>query len=153
HVDAFPTESGDNPANINSHFLRFTWRAAEYIRIARKAGSALALSIAAGYNLQLTGGSATYPDRLFFLGGVDSLRAFLAGSVVPEDVAQCILSGKQCSGNKRVTLDDVAIRGGNVVLNPRAELRIPITDVVQTGIFLDAGNVWVDPANVNLLAI
>ncbi len=34
-------------------------------------------------------------------------------------------------------------------MNPRAELRIPLTDLLQLGIFLDAGNLWYEQENVN----
>jgi outer membrane protein insertion porin family len=36
------------------------------------------------------------------------------------------------------------------VLNPRAELRVPLTDTFQAGLFLDAGNVWTGDASVDL---
>ena len=35
--------------------------------------------------------SRTYPDRLFFLGGVDSVRGFAQDSMVPEDIAEQLL--------------------------------------------------------------
>jgi outer membrane protein assembly factor BamA len=104
------------------------------------------MSIAGGYNFQLTSESKTYPDRLFFLGGVDSIRAFLADQMVPEDVAQRIL-------HNQLTIDQVAIRGGNLALNPRVELRVPITDLFAAGFFLDTGNLWVDPSAIDLLAL
>lgn len=146
HVNAFPAgTSKDNPAKDISHFLRFTGRIAGYIRFTEK-GLALALSLSAGYNLQLSSESKTYPDRLFFLGGVDSLRSFLIDSLVPEDRAKKVPRGV----SDPVELAKyVPIRGGDVAINPRAELRIPITEVFQTGIFLDTGNVWVDPAQID----
>jgi len=41
------------------------------------------------------------------------------------------------------------IRGGDMFVNPRAELRIPVGGSVETALFLDAGNLWTDPARVN----
>jgi outer membrane protein assembly factor BamA len=146
HVNAFPEE--DDPEAITSHFFRFSGRVAGYVPIADK--MSLALSLSAGYNLQLTSESQTYPDRLFFLGGTDSLRGFLADSVVPEDVAQAVLSNNE---KKRISIDEVAIRGGNFVLNPRAELRIPLTETFQIGLFLDTGNIWVNPAEIDLFTL
>ena len=29
------------------------------------------------------------------------------------------------------------------MVNPRAELRVPLTDLLQLGLFLDAGNLWI----------
>ena len=48
---------------------------------------------------------------------------------------------------------DIAIRGGNLMLNPRVEFRIPVTDLVQIGLFLDGGNLWLDPTKVDLLKL
>jgi outer membrane protein assembly factor BamA len=158
HVDAFPADAG-GVATIQSHFIRFTGRVAGYIPLTREKKAAekktvVALSMSAGYNLQLTDDSQTYPDRLFFLGGVDSIRAFLVDSVVPEDVAQRIIKGSlnEATG-ERLTINDVVIRGGEVALNPRAELRFPLTSLLQGGIFLDTGNLWVDPSEIDLLAL
>jgi outer membrane protein assembly factor BamA len=91
--------------------------------------------------------SKTYPDRLFFLGGVDSMRGFLADSLVPEDIAQEIIN--PTNAQNRLTIDDVRIRGGDVFINPRFELRIPVSGIWECGIFLDTGNVWVEPKNFN----
>ncbi len=82
---------GSNPFQAtHSEFLRFTNRVAGYIPLGSK-GAALALSFRWGLDLQLRKDSSTYPDRLFFGGGVDSLRGFLQDSLVPEDIAQQIL--------------------------------------------------------------
>jgi outer membrane translocation and assembly module TamA len=104
----------------------------------------LAGSLRAGRIFQLLDDSETYPDRLFFLGGVDSIRGFLRDSVVPQDVAERILAADP-SDPDRLTVRQVAIRGGDVFVNPRAELRIPVSDLVQTTLFLDSGNLWVQP--------
>jgi outer membrane protein assembly factor BamA len=117
-----------------SEFLRFTNRLAGYIRMSDK-GLSLAASFRWGYNAQLFDDSRTYPDRLFFMGGVETIRGYLQDSLVPEDIAEQITSGD-------LSIRDVAIRGGDLFVNPRAELRIPITANVQTALFVDAGNLW-----------
>src|SRR5687768_15092664 len=99
----------------------------------------LAMSFRWGMNHQLLERSRTYPDRLFFLGGVDSLRGFLQDSLVPEDVAEKLLDPDSGLG-----IDQVVIRGGDLFINPRVELRIPLTDGVETALFLDSGNLWAD---------
>ena len=108
----------------------------------------LALSLAVGYNLQLTKDSKTYPDRYFFLGGGDSIRSFLADAVVPQDLIDKILRHEKKDNGKPFTIDDVTIRGGDFSVNPRVELRIPITDLFQAGVFLDAGNLWTKPEEI-----
>jgi outer membrane protein assembly factor BamA len=157
HVTAFPVGSnattiitGTNGSSVanpfqatHSEFLRSTSRIAGYIPIGSN-GAALAFSFRWGLNLQLRKDSSTYPDRLFFGGGVDSLRGFLQDSLIPEDVAQRIQrtgpTGQVLRGD--IPLNQVVIRGGDFLVNPRAELRIPVTHTFQTGLFLDAGNVW-----------
>jgi len=41
------------------------------------------------------------------------------------------------------------VRGGDIFVNPRAELRIPLSTNVQTALFVDAGNLWTDPDKLN----
>ncbi len=146
HVRAFPAE--DNPNTITSDFLRLTGVASGYVKLSRR-GLTFAASVRAGRVLQLIANSKTYPDRLFFLGGVDSLRGFLPDSLVPQDVADKIIKDASLPDTDRtkLTVNQVAIRGGDVFLNPRAELRIPLSGIVQTTLFLDTGNLWVEPAS------
>lgn len=151
HVRAVPVgeeTAGTAPENVfdatTSQFLRLTHRLAGYVRLSDK-GLALATSVRWGLNQQLRDNSQTYPDRLFFMGGVDSIRGFAQDSLIPEDVAQELLDESSGLG-----LNQVVIRGGDVFVNPRLELRVPLSGNVQTGLFLDAGNLWRDPQNVNL---
>jgi outer membrane protein assembly factor BamA len=157
HVDAFPA-LGDATAKDSSHMLRLSGRFTGYLRL--PLGMSVAASIAGGVNVHLVGGSKAYPDRLFFLGGVDSIRAFLADSMVPEDTAQQLLAltdanlrdPNRCTrsvfptpGEKLpLSICSVPIRGGDVSINPRLELRFPLTSSFQGGLFLDMGNVWTD---------
>lgn len=141
HVVAYPIEDqgpiGDTELtpDYKGHFLQWTGRIAGYLRLTER-GMALATSFRFGFNQQLERGSTTYPDRLFYLGGVDSLRGFPLWSVVPED-----LDGELEEG-------EIPIRGGDVALNPRVELRIPVFGVWQTALFLDTGNLWQDAGAV-----
>ncbi|MES1174405.1 MAG: POTRA domain-containing protein [Myxococcales bacterium] len=128
--------------SVPSDFLRYTSRVAGYVRLSDK-GLALAMSFRWGVIQHLLSGSQTYPDRLFFMGGVDSLRGFLQDSLVPQDIAKRLLD--PTSG---LSLNDVVIRGGDIFFNPRAELRIPLGGSVETAVFMDAGNLWTDPARV-----
>lgn len=131
HVSAFPL---DDSTEFTSEFIKVRGRSAGYIPLG-DSGVALALSLAGGINIQLRDGSRTYPDRLFYLGGVNTVRGFQLDEVVPEDIAQQVVDGS-------IDIDDVGVRGGDIFVNPRVELRIPLSDVWGTGIFLDTGNVW-----------
>jgi outer membrane protein assembly factor BamA len=133
--------------SVPSDFLRYTGRVAGYVRLSDK-GLALAMSFRAGVIQHLLAGSQTYPDRLFFMGGVDSLRGFLQDSLVPQDIAKRLLNPS--SG---LVLNDVVIRGGDIFFNPRAELRIPVGGSVETALFVDGGNLWTDPTRVNPLEL
>ncbi|WP_437757562.1 POTRA domain-containing protein [Sorangium sp. So ce1389] len=149
HVDAFDVfdSVGDTTSFPESHFLRFTGRVSGYIPLARRSGLTLALSLSGGYIQPLVAESGTYPDRLFFLGGVDSLRSHLAESLYPEDGIE--EAKKVLPEGATLSTDDIP-RGGTVMVNPRAELRVPLTDLLQLGLFLDAGNLWIRARNVNL---
>lgn len=144
HVNAIPF--GEDKAQINSHFLRLSGRSAAYFEFTAK-GPSIAMGLSAGYNLQLNGQSQTYPDRLFFLGGVDTIRAFLSDALVPEDVARGLVAKGQTT--RAAILSNVPIRGGNLSINPRLELRVPLNDTFQGGFFLDAGNLWKEPSAID----
>lgn len=140
-------ESSDVFTPTTSEFLRYSNRIAGYLRLS-DSGVAFAMSFRWGYIQQLFEESRTYPDRLFFLGGVDSLRGFLQDSLIPQDIAEQILSP-----TSDLTVREVVIRGGDAFVNPRFELRIPLGANLQTALFLDAGNLWRDPAHVDLLTL
>jgi len=133
HVSALPL---DDTSQITSEFIKLSGRGAGYVRLDNR-GMALAISIGTGVNLQLNSDSKTYPDRLFYMGGVSTVRGFSLDAMVPEDLAQQVLRGE-------VNIDDVAVRGGDLFINPRIELRAPLSDGVSVRLFLDTGNVWHD---------
>lgn len=158
HVDWYPhnTLSGASSfdgseearqarANQEGHFVRFTETISGYIPFGRKVSLALALRV--GTNVQLRPNSQTYPDRLFFLGGVESMRGWPQDYFVPQDLADRIEAdrNKAADDPTKFTVGSIAIRGGNLMVNPKVELRIPIKGPFETAIFSDMGNLWVDP--------
>jgi hypothetical protein len=80
-----------------------------------------------------------YPDRLFYLGGVDSSRGFLIGQMTPQDIVDDIIAG-----GSSYDLAKLAPRGGIVYINPRIELRVPAFKWGGFVIFMDAANSWAD---------
>jgi outer membrane protein assembly factor BamA len=140
HVKAYSLEKD---LDLTSHFMHYLMRVAGYVRLSQ-GGLAWATSLGLGYNQQLENQSQTYPDRFFFMGGADSLRGFLQASLVPEDIAQDILDV-----NNPLSINEVTIRGGDVTINPRTELRIPLSGTWQTALFVDAGNLWLDARRVD----
>lgn len=147
HVRADPLGESQGDCNedstevfdqVCSQLLRISGRVSGYIPLSKK-GMTLALSLRGGVIQHLNQVSRTYPDRLFFMGGADTLRGYPQYSLVPQDVADRLLDP-----NDDLTIDAVVLRGGDIYINPRAEWRIPITDSVQTAVFLDTGNLWED---------
>lgn len=142
HVHAYPAEG----STVTSDFLRYTGTASAYKKLTR-GGVVFALSLRAGYIQQLIANSKTYPDRLFFLGGVDNFRGAYRDSLTPQDLADKIAADahKSAADPTKFTINQVAIRGGDFFVNPRAELRVPLRAPFETAFFVDAGNLWVDP--------
>jgi outer membrane protein insertion porin family len=151
HVNAFPVagaRSGaamERTSSYKGNFLQYTGRVAGYLRLSER-GLALATSFRWGFNQQLVKGSTTYPDRLFFLGGVDSLRGFALWSLVPQDLDRT-LRQQQANGT-RLTENEIPLNGGDLMINPRAELRIPLVGIWQTALFLDTGNLWAQSSQI-----
>lgn len=143
--------AGNDPSTCEyrSFFLRVTGRAGGYIPF-NDSGLSLALNLRVGVNHQLVDHSSTYPDRLFFLGGADSLRGFLQASVIPQDIADELVDEDPNAADRGdvLTARKVVIRGGDFLINPRAELRIPVTKLLHTALFVDAGNLWRNVDNV-----
>ncbi len=171
HVDAYPLGSRDertDRARTESHFFKLTQTFGGYVCLTRcgvrtrenstKASIRIAALTRLGANVQITPTSATYPDRLFFMGGVDSMRGWNLNSFVPQDDVDRIFkakdlpdtvldpaTGQQISNSGKFTADTKPIRGGNFMVNERVELRIPVTGPVETVLFVDMGNLWTDP--------
>ena len=101
----------------------------------------LALQGRVGRVFHLEDRSKTYPNRQFFLGGVDTVRGYLQDSLVPQDLADEGLSSSQIS------------QGGDVFMVARAELRFPIRGMVYGGAFTDFGNLWARAGNLNPLEL
>jgi len=154
HVDAYPLGS-TSATSIESHFLRFVESFSGYVPLVK--GMRIASLTKVGWNYQLTRSSSTYPDRLFFMGGGDSMRGWLFNSFVPQDDVDRIFQdsnkfvadpnnpGQLIPDPSRFTENSRPIRGGNLMVNQRLELRIPIIGSLETAIFTDIGNLWIDP--------
>jgi outer membrane protein assembly factor BamA len=164
HVDAFPLQSADTLGSgiekpNESHFFKLTETFGGYIPLPR--GIRFAALTRLGANIQITSKSATYPDRLFFMGGVDSMRGWNINSLIPQDdvdritadsdkpdfVADPTQPGQPLIVNpNKFTPNTKPIRGGNLMINERLEIRIPIRGPFETVAFGDFGNLWVDPS-------
>jgi outer membrane protein assembly factor BamA len=162
HVDWYgeasecATADGTTSCSVpDGHTLKFTETFAAYIPVTKTI--TLAGELRTGVNVQLAANSTTYPDRLFFLGGVDSMRGYLQDSMIPQEDADHIAHdfNKGALDPTKFTIADVGLRGGNLMINPKLELRIPVRPPIDTVLFTDAGNIWQNPTyifdrNINL---
>lgn len=120
-----------------SHFFKLTLTANGYIRLAD--GWVLALQARGGRVFHLEPTSRVYPNRAYFMGGVDSLRGFLQDQVIPQDQVEAIDAARRAG----TPLPASAItRTGEIFYLGRVELRFPIAGDLQGGAFVDLGNVW-----------
>lgn len=118
-----------------SNFLKFGATANGYIPLG---DVVLAGQVRGGYIQHLADNSVTYPNRQYFLGGVDTLRGFFQDQVQPQDVA---FLGLQPS---------IVTLGGDMFMLFRGEVRIPLVASVQAGLFADVGNHWRDPSTIGV---
>jgi outer membrane protein insertion porin family len=144
-----------------AHFVRLTQTFAGYLPIFRNVSFAAELRL--GENVktaacEYTGsgvGNApycTYPDRLFFMGGVDSMRGWLQDTFMPQEYANDIAAsansktGSLCVQSSTNCL--IPLRGGNLMINPRFELRFPVRQPLNAALFADFGNLYLDPSYI-----
>jgi outer membrane protein assembly factor BamA len=81
------------------------------------------------------------------MGGFDSMRGWLQDSFIPEDLAAHIGTGQGQISCTSQSSCSVPLRGGNLMINPRLELRFPLPFHLPAdgALFGDFGNLWVDP--------
>ena len=127
-----------------SNFVRIAVSASGYVPIA--SGVVLALQLRGGRIVAMDKRSETYPNRQYFLGGVDSLRGYLQDALIPQELAALL----ERDGSGRASPGAV-YRGGDAFMLARAELRFPIVGSLGGGAFLEAGNVWADARNFDPL--
>jgi outer membrane protein assembly factor BamA len=155
HIDWFslndPAQDRAQNSPVEGHTLRFTETFAGYVPVGRR--MTLAAEIRLGWNYQLVGRDEnTYPDRLFFLGGFESMRAWYQDTFIPQEFIDQILRDErarvrgQIPAEKALTEKQIPVRGGNLMVNPKVELRIPLAGSLETVAFADIGNLWRYPS-------
>jgi outer membrane protein assembly factor BamA len=145
-------------SNIHTNLLKSSGLLSAYLPIGE---AVLALSVRGGQVFPLDATSRTIIPKRFFLGGASSLRGFGEEQLMQEDVRpklaeearQCATSptGAGCTdrGRRIVAGDAPVSEGGEAFLLGKAELRVPMTRRLELGLFFDAGNLWLDPQNVD----
>lgn len=111
----------------------------------------LALSFSAGYIFHLRKNSTTWADRYFYVGGVETLRGFPEESLVPEDIYQTWKTTLRESSDDTNAL--LRSSGGEMMLISRIEIRYPLGSGFLGALFGEAGNLWRDTNNLDILDI
>jgi outer membrane protein insertion porin family len=158
-VNSYPVQN--NTANAaqqyEGHFFRLTQTLAAYLPLTNTITLAAELRFGEIANVvkcrlpfdaSATPSSyCTYPDRLFFMGGVESMRGWLQDTFIPQEFADQIAADayKSNSDPTKFTAATIPLRGGNLMVNPRVELRFPIRLPLEGALFCDLGNLWTDP--------
>ncbi|HEX7478817.1 MAG TPA: BamA/TamA family outer membrane protein, partial [Polyangiales bacterium] len=123
-----------------SRFLKLQVTGSGYVPLSRSI--VFAGQVRIGRIVHLIHDSKTYPDRAFFLGGVDSMRGYYQDEMVPQDIADKIITDPKLSPN-------AIVRSGDAFMLLKAELRFPLYGQLGAGLFTDFGNLWADPAMMN----
>jgi len=132
---------GDEIRRFESNHFRLLLTGSAYVPLGKQLVFATQLQF--GRVFHATRGSETYPNRQFFVGGVDTLRGYLQDALVPQDLAEEIAANPDLR-------TAAVVQGGDVFLVARGELRFPIVGSVQGGAFVDLGNAWIEPGIGNV---
>lgn len=118
-----------------SHFVKLSASVSGYLPLG--GGFVWANQLRAGRIFHIEPDSNTYPNRRFFLGGVDTMRGYTQDNLVPQDLADQIRRTPEIN-------PQFVFRGGDAFILLRSELRFPIAGIVGGAIFADVGNLWAD---------
>lgn len=129
----------DEDGSYVMRFLKLQVTGSAYIPIGRALVFAVQLRVGRIVHLADPKIARTYPNRAFFLGGVDTMRGYYQDELIPQDIAN--LSDPAT----RLT----AVRAGDAFVLLRGELRFPIYGQLGGGLFADFGNLWANAANMN----
>lgn len=132
--------STENPAKIlgsvYSQFVKLNIDGRLYFHLNEDDQFALRLIAGAGKSF---GNSAVLPySRQFFSGGPNSIRAFPINSLGPAFSSE--------TGNI-IKAGTFLKPGGDIKLEMNAEYRFGIYSFLKGALFIDAGNVWLNPSN------
>jgi outer membrane protein assembly factor BamA len=143
-----------------SRFVKLQVTGTGYIPLTRSIVFAGQLRV--GRILHFDPNSKTYPNRAFFLGGVETMRGYYQDELIPEDVVDNAFEAQE-QENRNAAIDKRApknileqtrrgaVRSGDAFILVRGELRFPIIGQLGGGLFADFGNLWADAANMNPL--
>jgi len=154
-------EGAGKPTASDYHYVRFSVNGADFERAGPR--FVLAARIRAGY-VKATGGRVfqggvgeepvVHPRKRFFAGGAQSVRGFgqnLLGPtvLVVDSAASCDgVALETCVRGLRTRAFDQRPTGGDAAFEASLELRARLSPTWSVVGFLDAGQVWKDPAHL-----
>lgn len=148
-------------SEVRTNMMKVSGTLSGYLPIGR--ASVVALSLRAGRVFPLDRDSRTIIPRRFFLGGASSMRGYGEEAMIQQDVRAVLAAeARQCatsltavgcteSGRRIARGERPVSEGGEAFLLAKAELRLALTSSLETGFFVDLGNVWLDPRQYRLL--
>jgi outer membrane protein insertion porin family len=123
----------------------------------------LAVSVQGGQVFPLDPASVTIAPKRFYLGGATTMRGYGENELIPQDqraqvaaqTERCasVTSGLGCSPQlQQLVRNGVMLpsEGGQASVLFKTELRIPLSQASEIGIFADFGNLWFDTGLVSL---
>jgi outer membrane protein assembly factor BamA len=128
----------DNP-EYRSRYLKLQATGSAYLPLGRSV--VLAAQVRVGRIMHLGGSNFTFPNRAFFLGGVDTMRGYYQDSLMPQDVVDRVFGPDATNSLDALTS---VVRSGDAFVLIRGELRFPIYGQLGIGLFADLGNLWRD---------
>jgi outer membrane protein assembly factor BamA len=139
-----------HPADVRdedffSRFLKLQFTTSGYVPLGKNV--VIAGQLRVGRIIHLLNGSKTYPNRAFFLGGVDTMRGYFQDELIPQDIADRIVRDSD-SDSVPQPLNSI-VRAGDAFVLVRGEVRFPLYGQLGAGLFADIGNLWSEASNMN----
>lgn len=158
-----PARCGDKPdCDFTVLLLKVSGNVNWYVQV--RPGMVLAVSGRAGGIVPLVKDSKTVPPKRFFLGGPGSMRGYKEDGMLSEDrrrqlhgdVQDCrrLVNSVGCTATALRLAEgrEIASDGGELFVNGRGELRFALGGDIEAAMFVDAGNLWLDPLTFELAA-
>ncbi len=146
-------------SDIRTNMLKLSATASGYLPVG--SSTVLALSLRGGRVFPLDPESQTIIPRRFFLGGATTMRGYGEEEMIQQDRREALADeARICEANpsdpkcteagRRIATGERAVsEGGEAFLLVKAELRLRLRGSLEAGLFVDLGNVWLDPASMS----
>ena len=136
-------EAYRQPQDFGFRFIKYEGQATTYLALGKPV-----LALGARFGFMQIQQSQIPVDERFFLGGRDSLRGFVEGTLIADDA--CVVDANatlpaHCAEGIVVTPGSPPVSlGGNSFALVKTELRLPVHGGLNLDLFADVGNLWVD---------